>query len=102
MKTSVQILNQIFEIQQKAETQNFAEAIERNLRRILSLLADDGLELHNPMGEKYTNTRTDVEANIVGKEAKNMFITEVIKPIIYTTQGERQLLQKGVVMVQAK
>jgi hypothetical protein len=102
MKNSIQILNQIFEIQQKAESQNFADAIERNLRRIISLLEEEGLELYNPLGEKYTNTRTDVEANLIGNEEKNLFITEVIKPIIYTIQGERQLLQKGVVMVQSK
>jgi hypothetical protein len=102
MKTNIHIINQIFEIQQKADAQNFAESIERNVRKIINLFADEGLEWHNPLGEKYTSTRTDVEANIVGNESSNMIITEVIKPIIYQTQGERQLLQKGVVMVQAK
>jgi hypothetical protein len=42
------------------------------------LESDGGLVYHNPIGEPYNETRTDIEASISGNSADNLIITEVI------------------------
>ena len=52
----------------------------------------------NPIGQQYTDTRTDCDATIL--EGGNMQIVEVIKPIIYYSDGDQKyLIQKGIVIV---
>jgi hypothetical protein len=38
--------------------------------------------IHDPLGEPYNETRTDCEAEIGGNNLQNLFISNVIKPII--------------------
>lgn len=100
MDTYVAIANQIFEIEQKLIQENLVNKFDRNLRRLKSTFEELGLIVINPMGEKYSESRTDYKASIVGKVSTNMVITQVIKPIIYQAKnGERTLLQKGIVIV---
>jgi hypothetical protein len=95
------IINQIFEIKQKLSQDKLIGKYERNFNRLFSVLEDAGYTVRDPLGEKYTDSRTDCEANIVGKETKNMVITQTLKPVIYQKTGsELQLLQKGLVIVE--
>jgi hypothetical protein len=62
-----------------------------------------GYTWHNPMGEKYAETRTDCEASISGRISDKMIINQVIKPVIYKQEeGTRMLVQKAIVIVEGK
>lgn len=102
MESYIAIVNQLLEIEQKLIQENLIDKFDRNLRRLKNTFEGLGLNIINPMGEKYSESRTDYEASIVGNVNSNMIITQVIKPIIYQTKdGERTLLQKGIVIVGA-
>ena len=106
------LVNQIFEIEKKANNIKEENSIQRNINRINSLLEngffkDDGLSYHNPLGEDYTDTRTDCEATIAGTEVENLEIIEVIRPIIFYAYKEEEkiikvIVQPAVVIVQSK
>ena len=101
MKNTVVLLNQLFDIRSKMELENLYSKFERNFDRIFDVLEEEGFIINNPIGESYTDSRTDVEANLVGTEGRKMIISKVIKPIIYLKdQGGVSLVQKGVVIVE--
>lgn len=113
----IDILNQVFEIEKKVALLHEENSLSRNVNRLKALLENDllqegkaiqsGLVYHNPLGERYDDTRTDCEASITGTATEDLYITEVIKPIIFYTFTERgqtikSLVQKAVVLVQSK
>jgi len=113
----IDILNQVFEIEKKVALLHEENSLSRNVNRLKALLENDllqedktiqsGLIYHNPLGERYDDTRTDCEASITGTATEDLYITEVIKPIIFYTFTERgqtmkSLVQKAVVIVQSK
>ena len=101
MNSYIQIINQLVEIRQKIKQENLEDKFERNFNRIFSVIEDEGYICQYPLGEKYTETRTDCEANIIGKESRNMLITQVIKPVVYKKNPEGlTIVQKGIVMVE--
>ena len=103
MEQIVQVINQLSEINQKLVQDNLLTRYERNLNRLFSIFEEEGYLCSNPLGEKYNDSRTDCTANVVGKEGKNMIITQVIKPIIYLKKdNEVTLIQKGIVIVENK
>lgn len=97
----IKIVNQLHEINKRAAREQIT-SIERSCERIKAILSDEGLVVHDPAGEKYDSSRTDCEANIIsGNISKDLFITEVIKPIIYSNKnGRRQIVQQGLVVVE--
>lgn len=100
---SLQIINQLFEMQQKLAQENMNQKFERNFNRLFNIFEEEGYLIKNPEGEKYSDARTDCEINIVGREGKNMVITQVVKPVIYKQEnGAVTLVQKGIVMVENK
>ena len=108
-KKIIIILNQLFEIERKTRGSDEYNKISRNLERIKDALALDnqGAELfyEDPTGDKYSDTRNDLEAHIVGDETENLVVIDVIKPII--RYGNRQLgltqvIQRGVVSVESQ
>ncbi len=101
MDNYIQLINQLVEIKQKVLQEDLEKKFERNLNRVFSIIENEGFICQYPLGEKYNETRTDCEANIIGNESKNMIITQVIKPIIYKKTPEGlSLAQKGIVMVE--
>jgi ribosomal protein S8 len=101
MDSYIQIINQLVEIRQKIKQEKLEEKFERNFNRIFSVIEDEGYIYQYPLGEKYTETRTDCEATIIGRETRSMVITQVIKPIIYKKNPEGLILvQKGIVIVE--
>jgi hypothetical protein len=102
------MLNQIFEIEQKIKKLQEPNSVQRNIDRLKdffeteALSEGQGMVFHNPIGEKFDETRTDFEATISGNSHDNLEIIEVIKPIIYVKYGQTQVIaQKGIVIVQS-
>ena len=100
MKQIINIINQVFEIEKKLGS-NSTSGIQRNLDRIKSELSEMGYDYHNPVHEKWDETRTDCEANISGTLKNKMIITEVIKPVVHQ-KGEsgKKIIQKAIVVVE--
>ena len=103
------ILNQLFEIENKLKNIIEPNTIQRNLDRMKDYFENDalgdgqGILYHNPLGESYSETRTDCEANISGSSHENLEIIEVIRPIIYAKIGNsKMVIQKAIVIVQSK
>jgi hypothetical protein len=109
------LINQIFEIEKKTSNLKEENSIYRNLNKIKGILEEDffkgsstiGLTFHNPIGENYSDTRTDCEATISGIGVENLEIVEVIKPIIYYSFLDNDkvikvIVQPAVVIVQSK
>lgn len=100
MKPLVTIINQIFDIEKKLAAGSTAN-LQRNVERIKAELADMGYAVHNPLHEKWDETRTDCEASISGALKPKMLIADVLKPIVhYTENGGKKLVQKAVVVVE--
>lgn len=100
---SVQIINQLFDLQQKLAEAKQIGAYERHFTRLFSLFEEDGFLVQDPTQESYNDSRTDCEASLVGNLTNNMIISKTIKPIIYQkTDNAIQLLQKAVVIVEKK
>ncbi len=92
----LRIINQLFEIEKKTAQQN---NIVRHIERIKDAFADMALQIHNPMGEAYNETRTDCEANIAGAKLDNLVVIDVIKPIVHL---DGKIIQKGIIIVEGK
>jgi hypothetical protein len=103
MINPLHIINNLFEMQAKTKETGSANNLERNFTRLFNLFEEDGFIIQDPTGEAYSETRTDCEASISGRVGTKMKITRTIKPIIYKqTDGNMQLLQKAVVIVENK
>jgi hypothetical protein len=97
----LQLINQIFEIEQKLLAKNEILA-ERNFKRITYELELMGFRILNPIGRRYQETDTDLEVTLSGSLKGALKVTRVLKPVIYqqTENGETLLLQKGIVIVE--
>jgi len=94
------IANLVFELDKKVVSKNDNPTLLRIHGKMKQVVADAGIWLYDPSGEKYSETRTDIEANIAGSSTKNLVIKEVIKPVLYKEDGGKKiLLQKGIVIV---
>jgi hypothetical protein len=108
-------MNQLFEIEKKSNNLKEEHSIQRNINKMKGILAEDffkgsstiGLTYHNPIGENYSDTRTDCEATIAGNDVENLEIIEVVKPIIFYAYNDNDkiikvIVQPAVVIVQSK
>ena len=100
MQPLIDIANQVHALEKKAEKDSVAGAgYNRHVQRIRQALADLGIEYHSPEGEPYAETRTDVEASVVGTPTGPLTITQVVKPIV-TQHGK--IVQPGIVLVESR
>jgi len=91
--------NLVFELEKKFQPNDQQAGAKRIITKMSQLLEEEGLMILNPLGEAFTETRTDVEATIVGDGKGKLLITDVIKPVIYNRQdGKNMLVQRGVVL----
>ncbi len=96
----IKMANLVFELDKKIAGKDTNPALVRICDKMKGVIEESGIYLYNPVGEKYSETRTDVEANISGTSLTNLIIKEVIKPVLYVDEnGKRKLMQKGVVVV---
>lgn len=99
----IKMANLVFELEKKLPVQGTSPGVLRNVDRMKTVLEEAGLLILNPMGEAYSETRADLEANITGTGKGPLQVLDVIKPVIYANQdGTRSLLQKGVVIAGQK
>ena len=100
------ILNQLFEIEKKANKLNEKNSICRNIDKLKDFFENEFSEdisfmIENPLHQKFDETRTDLEAMIAGESADDLVVVDVIKPIIRIKQNNRiQIIQRGVVVVE--
>tara|TARA_R100001377_G_scaffold56888_1_gene33894 strand:+ start:2564 stop:2905 length:342 start_codon:yes stop_codon:yes gene_type:complete len=97
------VLNNIYDIERKLALHGDAGHAARNIERIKEEFLQQGLIIEDPLGVSFKETRTDMEASIVGESTENLVVTEVIKPIIRLTNGPvSRVMQKGIVIVQSR
>ena len=95
--------NLVFELDKKVLSKDGSPALRRIHDKMKQVVEEAGITITDPTGEKYSETRTDVEANISGTSTTSLVIEEVIKPVLYMQEnGRKMLLQKGVVIVNEK
>ncbi|MDI9309339.1 MAG: hypothetical protein QM535_03895 [Limnohabitans sp.] len=93
------IINQLFEIEKKAKD-NDLSLFDRNFDRIHSEIEEMGYIINNPLGKKYDERDTSIEASLVGNST-SLTITKVLRPIIFFKEGDQiTLVQKGIVIAE--
>jgi len=98
-KDIIYFINQFFEIEGKCASRDL-DFLERNFTRLIDKFDTLGFTVINPLGEKYKETRTDVNAHISSENISALKIIDVLKPIIYKNVGSSiELIQKGNVIV---
>ena len=120
-KSILTVLNQLYEVEQKLTKRDDPAGLARNIAKIKDALAEEGLPAfdangdqlriglayEDPTGQRFKETRTDLEVSIAGEGTENLVVVEVIKPIIRATWkdgvGERaKIVQKGIVIVESR
>ncbi len=101
-KFVLQVLNNLCDIERKLSIHGDPGNAKRNVERIKETFEDEKVFYEDPMGQSFSETRTDLEATITGEGSDNLKVVEVIKPIIRV--GDRnfsRVVQKGIVIVQS-
>jgi hypothetical protein len=102
-KWALTLLNNLYEIERKISSHGDPGNIGRNVDKIKDALMGEGLFYEDPLGQPFTETRTDLEVTISGQNLEDLVVAQVIKPIIRTGRAEfSRVVQKGIVIVQAK
>jgi hypothetical protein len=102
-KYLLQTLNQVYEIERKLSLHGDSANLLRNVERIKDAFASQELFYEDPMGQPFSETRTDLEASIAGAGADDLVVTEVIKPIIRAgKQAYSVVVQRGIVVVKTR
>ncbi|MGJ8734358.1 MAG: hypothetical protein ACSHW4_14475, partial [Cellulophaga sp.] len=74
---------------------------DRNLKRLFHEIEEQGFFIKNPLGEKFSESRTDIDATLMNELNTKSKITKVLKPIIYKKDGDQLIIiQKGVAIVE--
>jgi hypothetical protein len=96
MKPIIEIINQLCVLEEKA---GGSEDYMRPFSRIRQALEEMGYSYSTPLNEPYKDTRTDLEATIVGDSTRDLVISKVIKPLILK---DAQIIQRAVVIVESR
>jgi len=101
-KFVLQVLNNLCDIERKIALHGDPGNVKRNVERIKETFEDEKVFYEDPMGQAFTETRTDLAATITGEGADNLKVVEVIKPIIRVgDKSFSRVVQKGIVIVQS-
>lgn len=102
-KFMISIINNIFEIEKKISIHGDAGNLLRNVTKMREIIEAEGLTYEDPQGQAFNQTRADLDATISGEGTENLFVVDVIKPIIRVSiSGISQVVQKGIVVVESK
>ncbi len=102
-KVLLQTLNQLCDIERKLVLHGDNAGILRNVERLKDAFASEQLFYEDPMGQSFSETRADLEASIAGESTENLFVTEVIKPVIrHGDKNYSRVIQKGIVVVRSQ
>ncbi len=95
-------LNQLYDMERKLALHGDAAGLGRNVQRVKEAFFDGGLFYEDPMGQPFSETRTDLEASIAGADTESLKVAEVIKPVIrYGDTAYSRVIQKGIVVVRS-
>ncbi len=98
-----QVLNNLYDIEKKLLIHGDPGNAKRNVERIKEAFESQKLSYEDPMGQLFSETRTDMEASITGAGTDNLRVVEVIKPIVRSGNKEfSRVVQKGIVVVESK
>lgn len=81
-KFVLQVLNNLCDIERKLSIHGDPGNAKRNVERIKETFENERVFYEDPMGQSFSETRTDLEATITGEGSDNLKVVEVIKPII--------------------
>jgi len=96
-------VNNLFEIEKKLASMDDSGNFSRNLAKMKEALEENGVTYENPEGQPFNETRSDLEASISGAGTENLYVVDVIKPIIRAgASGISTVIQKGIVIVESK
>jgi hypothetical protein len=102
-KFVLQVLNNLCDIERKLLIHGDPGNAKRNVERIKEAFEDERVFFEDPMGQAFTETRTDLEATITGEGTDNLKVVEVIKPIVRVgDKNFSRVVQKGIVIVQTE
>lgn len=102
-KRLLNVLNNLYAIEVRLSKIDDGGAVLRNVEKIKDEFEDMGLFYENPHGQEFKETRTDLEATISGEGVDNLYVVEVIKPIVrYGNKEASAVAQKGIVIVESK
>ena len=95
------ILNHLFLLERKIDKLENPSSLKRHIDRIYEEFSELGYVSENPMGQPYSETRTDCEASIAGESLENLVIVEVVKPLVRARLdgSSTRILQRAVVVV---
>ena len=96
MQPIIDIINQLNSLESKLAA---SDENARSFNRIKQALSEMGYSYSSPVNEDYKDTRTDVDATIIGENTKNLVITKVIKPMILQ---DAKIVQRAIVIVESK
>lgn len=99
----LKVLNNVSDIERKIKIHGDPGNVKRNVERIRETFEEEKIFYEDPMGELFTETRTDIDASITGAGTENLHVVEVIKPIVRI--GEKnfsRVVQRGIVVVESK
>jgi hypothetical protein len=102
-KWVLSVLNNLYEIERKLRLHGDPANVQRNVDRIKTEFAGEGIFYEDPMGQAFKETRTDLEAQIAGRGTNDLVVVEVIKPIVrHGDVSFSTVVQKGIVVVKSK
>ena len=97
------IANNVYDLERKLELFGDPNGLGRNVARIKEYLATAGIVYEDPMGQQFKETRTDLDASISGSKTEDLYVAEVIKPIVrLSSDGFSTIVQRGIVIVESK
>lgn len=77
--------------------------LQRNVTKIREAIEEQGLTFEDPQGQPFNQTRADLDATISGEGTEDLYVIDVIKPIIRVSiSGISQVIQKGIVVVESE
>lgn len=102
-KWVLQTLNNIYDVERKLSVHGDPGNIRRNIERIKDAFESERVFYEDPMGQPFSETRTDLEASITGTATEDLVVVEVIKPVVrYGERALSRVVQKGIVVVKSK
>ena len=98
------ILNSLYHVERAmAGDPAIAQRYKRYVERMKNIIREQGWFFEDPDGQRFSETRNDLEASIAGDSVDDLVVVDVIKPIIRRgDEKESQVVQRGVVVVEAR
>jgi hypothetical protein len=99
-KWVLRTLNNLYDAERKLAAFGDPGNVSRNIGQIKEAFAEALFFYEDPSGQAFSETRTDLDANIAGSGTENLKVVEVIKPIIrFGEPASSRVVQRGIVVV---